>query len=504
MSIPASESPVVMEGNALEKSFGAQIILDKADFRMHEGEVILLRGPNGSGKTTLLNMLTGNLAPESGHLRIHGDHGNEGFHFPQNFLATANPFDHFSPEGIARQGLSRTWQDIRLFPSHTLRDNVVLAIKNQIGERFISALFKRGKVGNEQRKLDLEASEMLARFGLAGRENSSADMVSLGQSKRVAIARCVHAGARIIFLDEPLAALDSKGIDDVIAFLRSLVKEHRITLVVVEHVFNIPRILDLATTVWTLRDGKIDVEDPEVIRAEAEEASRENIGPWLHNLARMADPEVVNLPGGATLTLVRLADRTDEPPALELRDLVVRRGKRAVIGTTDENGKVSGVNFRIPRGHIALLQAPNGWGKTTLVDALTGVIQSSNGQIMMNGNQIQGLPVWDRVQKGMGVMQSRNNTFPNLTVDESLKLAGITTPPETVRPFMGRGISQLSGGQRQKVAAACALAGSQGKTLILDEPFSMLDMAAISEIQAGIIANTDGATLILLPAASQH
>src|SRR6185295_16083726 len=97
-------------------------------------------------------------------------------------------------------------------------------------------------------------------LGLRGREISSCDKISLGQSKRVAIASSVQAGAQILFLDEPLAGLDSPGITDVIALLGQVVREQQITLVIVEHVFNIQRILDLATTVWTLEKGRVRVE----------------------------------------------------------------------------------------------------------------------------------------------------------------------------------------------------------------------------------------------------
>ena len=100
-------------------------------------------------------------------------------------------------------------------------------------------------------------------------------------------------------------------------------------------------------------------------------------------------------------------------------------------------------------------------------------------------------------------MQSRDNAFPNLSVDESLKLAGIDQAPENVRPFLGRRISDLSGGERQKVAAACSLSKLNGSIVILDEPFGMLDAASIPKLQDEIAANKSGATLILVPAASQ-
>jgi ABC-type branched-subunit amino acid transport system ATPase component len=500
----AAASPVVMRADGLRKSFGGQVVLDGAGFEMRRGEVVLLRGPNGSGKTTLLNILTGNLEPDAGTLQILLEGAREGFRFPRSRLTALNPFDRFSPEGIAQDGLSRTWQDIRLFPSHTLRDNVVLAIKNQLGERPGAVFFRRGAVAREQRRLATEAEGLLARFGLGDRAGSSGDMVSLGQAKRVAIARTVQAGARILFLDEPLAALDAAGIRDVIAFLRDLVHEHQATLVIVEHVFNIPRILDLATTVWTMAGGAITIESPDTVRREAIDDPGDALRPWLATLAgddsRIVDHE---LPGGAVLSLVQLDPSLAASAALEVEDLVVARGRRAVIGRRDQAGAAGGLGFRIPRGSVALLQAPNGWGKTTLLEALIGVLPVARGSIRLNGQAVQGLPVWERVSRGLTVMQSRDNAFPNLLVEESLALAGIATPPDLVRPLVGRRVSDLSGGERQKVVAACALADCRDRMAILDEPFAMLDGRAIAAVQAQILGNRGGATLILVPAASQ-
>ena len=500
-----SNAPAVMRGSNLSKSFGGQTILKDAGFELRQGEVVLLRGPNGSGKTTLLNMLTGNLQPDSGEIQIYGgETEGDAFRFPMGALANLNPFNRFSPEGIAHEGLSRTWQDIRLFPTHSLRENVVLAIKRQKGEKLFNALFRKGKVTTEQKELAAKADALLTRFGLGGRETSSADMVSLGQSKRVAIARTVQAGAHIVFLDEPLAALDAKGIDDVIRMLGDMVRDHKVTLVIVEHVFNIPRIMELATSVWTLRGGKIEIDSPEETRAAIRDEERDAIGPWLESLTSGKAVAHDILPGGAKLSSVSLVDGAEQDDVLlELDDLVVARGLRPVVGRADADGKVKGVSFKVRRGTVAVLQAPNGWGKTTLLDALSGVIRVSRGKINLHGSAVQHLPTWERIQRGMSIMQSRDNAFPNLTVDESLELAGLAQAPEAVQPFMGRSVSALSGGQRQKVVAACAMANTEGRLVILDEPFSMLDMPSIAGIQAKIAANTGGATLILLPAASQ-
>ena len=498
--------PVIIRARDLRKRFGGQIILDDSSFELRPGEVVLLRGPNGSGKTTLLNILTGNLEPDGGEIEIGAtdELDTETFDFPRSRWRGLNPLDHFTPERIAKEGVSRTWQDIRLFPTHSLRDNVVLAIKGQVGEQPHAVLFRRRTVAAEQARLDTEADGLLARFGLAEREASSGDMVSLGQSKRVAIARTVQAGARILFLDEPLAALDTRGISDVMTLLGELVATHRVTLVIVEHVFNIPRVLDLATTVWTIRDGGIAVESPEDVRKEPAADGTCAIRSWLSGLAQ-SDADIVDrdLPGGARLSHVAFGEAASDGAGLEVRDLVVERGRRPVIGRTDAQGRLEGLSFSLPRGCLAVLQAPNGWGKTTFLEALAGIIPIRHGEVRVFGNAVQKLPTWDRVAAGLTVLQSRDNAFPNLTVDETLDLAGVEAAPEYVRPFFGRHVSDLSGGERQKVAVVAALSGAAGRLSLLDEPFGMLDEASIARLQGEIAANRDGVSLILVPAASQ-
>lgn len=88
---------------------------------------MLLRGNNGSGKTTLLNILSGNLEPDEGSIHLQVNGASEHFKFPRRWWENLNPFDHFTPERVAREGVGRTWQDVRLFNSMTLAENIAVA-----------------------------------------------------------------------------------------------------------------------------------------------------------------------------------------------------------------------------------------------------------------------------------------------------------------------------------------------------------------------------------------
>ena len=161
---------------------------------------------------------------------------------------------------------------------------------------------------------------------------------------------------------------------------------------------------------------------------------------------------------------------------LSVEDLVVYRGKRLVIGE-DQNGEVRGIYFQLYKGQINILQAPNGWGKTTLMEAIAGLIPIHRGSIRLNGQPIEALPPWERVNLGLSLLQSRDNTCLNLTVREALNLARVDKVPHHVSNLLSKKVSNLSGGERQKLAFYCAIA--KGESFLMDEPFSALDAQSL-------------------------
>ncbi len=389
-----------------------------------------------------------------------------------------------------------------MFSSQNLLDNIAVATKDQKGENPLSVLFSAASVRREREQANSEARALLERFGLGGREHSLADQVSLGQSKRVAIARSIQAGGRILFLDEPLAGLDGRGIREVVDFLSKLVAAGDVTLVIVEHVFNIPLIAKLVNVVWTLASGQLTVEPPESARAIAPVNDDGNLTAWLETVA---GPEArmrkIELPGGAFLSVAQRQPDGVAPPVFEMKDVVVRRGRTPIIGRVSEDGVSEGLSFQLREGDLAILQAPNGWGKTTLLEALAGFIPVGHGSIEIDGRAVEQDPTWVRVGRGLSILQSRYHGFDNLSVSETLRLAHAEHRNEEFSPFLKTRSGDLSGGQRQKIAIAAALANSKARMRVLDEPFSMLDAATINRVREEIAGNTTGATLILIPAA---
>lgn len=488
---------VVLCIKELRKAFGGQVVLDDVDADLKEGEVVLLRGDNGSGKTTLLNILTGNLEPDAGtiHLRANGE--EETFRFPRKWWEGLNPFDHFTPERVATEGVGRTWQDVRLFPTLTLLDNIAVARQRQPEENPLRALLSRSRMTPEAANQQASAT-LLADLNLGERVQSSGDKISLGQSKRVAIARAAQAGARILFLDEPLSGLDAAGIEEVLSLLASLARNERLTLVIVEHTFNIPRVLEFASTVWTLRAGRIAVQTTAEARVDySAEAGDGTVTLIARHLGNGYQREDISLYRGAVLTRFFPADASVKRPVLfEVRDLAVRRSLRLVVGQEDTSGKVTGLSFALHQGDIAILQAPNGWGKSTLLDAIIGTVSAQSGLVLMKSHSINNEPVWMRVKRGLSVLPSCNQLFTNLNISEIGLLAGAGYAKPLTKITNDRKISSLSGGERQRL---CLANVRQALVGIYDEPFSALDQASIASEVNTALHNRHSAMLVLLP-----
>jgi ABC-type branched-subunit amino acid transport system ATPase component len=492
----------ILSVRGLNKSFGGEKVLDGVSLDLFEGEVVLLRGDNGCGKTTLLNILTGNLEPDSGSIWINVDGEEEHFQFPQRWWRKINPFDHFTPERVATEGVGRTWQDLRLFRTRSLLDNLAIAAPSQPGENPWTVMLRNSVSRCFEKRNRQECEDLLASLGLLEKKTSPADRISLGQTKRVAFSRAIRAGARVLFLDEPFSGLDAQGRDDIKEMLCFLSRKNGVTLVIVEHIFNIPHILDLAKTVWTLRDGIVqreranEVSVPPDISSVIEKIQSCFVGPEMDVCEEL-------LPGGAKL--IHIASKhllsAVEHPVFEVSNLLVCRNNRLVIGNRREDGTEEGISFKVFQGEVLLLCAPNGWGKTTLLEALSGIIPASQGEIMFRKRALLPEPLWKRAQLGLRFIMARDNVFPNLSVAEFMTLQG--KPFESLPEHLKR-MGDLSGGERKQLLLNETFA--KDSLVMLDEPFLGLDLDAITEIchkLSCFVNNMNGTLIIALPTATE-
>jgi branched-chain amino acid transport system ATP-binding protein len=492
-----------MRSEGLRMSFGGQVVLDDVDLELRQGEVVLLRGENGSGKTTLLNILTGNLEPDSGTISYFANGAPRIYRFPRHWWQELNPFDHFTPEFVACEGVGRTWQDVRLFGSLSLRDNVAVANPENPGEKPVYALFAPWITRKRETRIRREAGGLIERLGLSSSGDVSADRISLGQSKRVAVARAaVTAGTRVLFLDEPFAGLDRQGMKDVLALLETLKQEYRLTFVIIEHAFHFDYLRDFITTDWLLADGKItrSAIGPRVQRRAAGIDSPVPRPAWL---PQFVDPDSVvidePLANCAFATRVRHAGFPADgaAPVLSIEGVEVKRGNRAIRWDTPDGAR--GLTLKIHRGEVVFLQAPNGWGKTTLIEGIAGLLPASSGAIRMDGVDLKGMKPWQRANAGIRIVQAKRNVFRNVTGKEMLLLAGASGRDMHESLPLHRLVSKLSGGQRQQLALTASQRRGLACIYIYDEPFSMLDIRAIGEFRSLFLPDPRYAVLVTIP-----
>jgi ABC-type branched-subunit amino acid transport system ATPase component len=500
----AGPGRILLRACGLTKAFGGRVVLREVEVKLGEGQVVLLRGDNGSGKTTLLNILSGNLAPDRGRIHFCGNGSQETFRFPRRWWQNLNPGDHFLPERVAREGFGRSWQETRLFPTVRLLDNVAVAGPHHPGENPLNVLFHPHRVRQAEVAAEAEAAALLESLGLGGRSHSSADMISLGQTKRVAIARAVSAGGKVLFLDEPLAGLDTDGIQAVLNLLRQIAVERNVTLVIIEHVWNAHHILGFATTLWTLRDGQLSTESLDLpARAEANAPGDAALACLHEFLATLRCAETLVLPRGADLSIYGLPERTGAgEPLLEVQDIILCRGRRPVIGDEGhDRAPQSGLTFRLRDGEIAILRAPNGWGKTTLFEALAGILPVARGNVRLLGSDVTKSRTWERSRAGLHLLRAASRAFPSLTVQETFALSRAGAPPPALASLRRQDMRQLSGGEQQAVSLALAQASAK-HVYLLDEPFSALDGRHVADTLQAIrelACHERAAVLLALP-----
>lgn len=238
----AAGQPSCVAVNDVSLSFGGQRILKSVTLELRMGEIVLLRGENGSGKTTLLNTMSGYIAPDRGTVKL--------------FLGGRWVDVHqISPERLAQLGVGRLWQDIRLFPTMSVLDNVLAATPRLIDKNPFLALMALPLSLRQQRQARELAMKNLSAVVMERRASSSCDMLSVGQMKRVALARLLQTEANLLLLDEPLAGLDADSSDSLVRDLDKLRTEYGKTMLIVEHRHD--WIKNIADRVLSLSNGHI-------------------------------------------------------------------------------------------------------------------------------------------------------------------------------------------------------------------------------------------------------
>jgi len=235
-----------LEVSGVRKAFGGVVALDRVDLKLAEREILGLIGPNGSGKTTLVNVVSGFLAPDAGAV-----------------VAGERSLTGLPPHRIARAGIARTFQNLRIFRRRTVLENVLLGQATRIsaGRRFLPFVTWR-------RDADYHSAvALLERFGLVEKAEEAAGALSFGEQKRLELARALASEPSILLLDEPAGGMNPSEIDRLKETLRA-VRAEGLAILLIEH--NMRLVMDLCDRLTVLSFGSVIAEGPpETVRRDA-------------------------------------------------------------------------------------------------------------------------------------------------------------------------------------------------------------------------------------------
>ena len=228
----------LLDVKKLTKNFGGLTAVSDVTLELNEGELVGLIGPNGAGKTTLFNLLTGVYEPSEGTVTLDGH------------LLNGKP-----PYKIATLGLSRTFQNIRLFKDLTVLDNVLIAFGNHHKPHVLASFFRLPAFYKNEEELKAKALELLAIFDLDKEAETLAKNLAYGQQRRLEIVRALATEPKILFLDEPAAGMNPQETAELTALIRRIKNEFNITIMLIEHDMSL--VMEVTERIYVLEYGRL-------------------------------------------------------------------------------------------------------------------------------------------------------------------------------------------------------------------------------------------------------
>lgn len=208
----------ILEISSVTKNFGGLTAVNQVDIDVQVGTIISIIGPNGAGKTTLFNCITGFYQPDEGNIIFNG-----------------KTIVGLSPDRVTSEGVSRTYQNIRLFPTMTAIENILVGKHPRLKSNFVDAVFHTRKQTSEEEKAIDDARNMLNFTGLSGMGDYLARNLPYGAQRRLEIARALASNPKLLLLDEPTAGMNPHESAEMMRFIEFLRNELGITILLIEH-----------------------------------------------------------------------------------------------------------------------------------------------------------------------------------------------------------------------------------------------------------------------------
>lgn len=225
-----------LEVKSISKHFGGLMAVDQVSFKIEKGEIISIIGPNGAGKTTIFNMLTGVYSIDAGEIVFEG-----------------KPIHNRSPQEVVSSGISRTFQNIRLFSNMRVIENVLVGTHIDSHYSFLDVLLRTKKYKKYEAINTVKAVQILRSIGLGDQIHDYADSLSYGAQRKLEIARAIATNAKVLLLDEPAAGMNPQESEELLQFIRTL-RDGGYTIILIEHDMSV--VMNISDRICVIDHGK--------------------------------------------------------------------------------------------------------------------------------------------------------------------------------------------------------------------------------------------------------
>ncbi|MCI5605923.1 MAG: ABC transporter ATP-binding protein [Treponema sp.] len=257
----SEERKSVLQANEISIVFGGLTAVSNFSCDLKEGELVGLIGPNGAGKTTIFNMLSGVYTPTKGQISFWDREGR------------VHIINKKTPAQLNKMGIARTFQNIRLFTSQTVADNVRIALHNQRLVNPFDVLFRTPKFRRDEKLMDQKVDQLLEILKISNKKNDLAKNLSYGEQRKLEIARALASNPKLLLLDEPAAGMNPQETEELRQMIETIRKDFNLTVLLIEH--DMKFVMGICERIMVLDYGKIIAEgvpaeiksNPEVIKA---------------------------------------------------------------------------------------------------------------------------------------------------------------------------------------------------------------------------------------------
>ncbi len=443
---PEPEQGVILEALKMSMVFPGTVALDKADFVVRRSSVTALVGENGAGKSTLMKILAGVISPTSGEMRLNGE-----------------PVVFNSVHDASAKGIGIVFQELNLCPNLSISENI-----------FLTHPYTRGGVHIDRKRQFERATALLKRLEHDLSPDALVGDLRIGEQQIVEIAKALSRDVQVLIMDEPTSALSESEVEVLFRVIDEL-KRAGVAIIYISH--RLEELTRIADYVSVLRDGKM----------QASAKMRDVDVPWI----------ISQMVGRTEMPPQRSTPATSSVEVLRIENVCLPRASGGYL--------VDHVSLSIAAGEIVGIYGLMGAGRTELFECLFGLRSETTGNIILNGRNLAGLTVAERIRQGLflvpedrqrdGLMQNlsvlKNISISSLwqfrrgiaiqrdseagKVDEMIKALRVKVSSPDVE------ITALSGGNQQKVVIGKSLL-TRPKLLLLDEPTRGIDIGAKAEV----------------------